>query len=193
MKTQIHPLSRRTFVKRGALAALAVPMWSLRTASSADADRTSAAPLRVAVVTGGHLFDVPNFHKLFRSLPGIEADIQYIDDFVATPAAVRDQYDVVLFCIMLMPTPPDGPVKAAIEHLGTNEQGIVVLHHALLAYSAWPLWSNLVGIADMVVKPVIYTGKVSWITAQIPPELPRRREQILCRFAQLSAASLSET
>lgn len=148
MKTAPRFVNRRSFVKHSVLAALAAPMLAPRGASSAEAKKTGTAPLRVAVVTGGHLFDVPNFHKLFRALPGIEADIQYMDDFVATPAAVRDQYGVVLFYIMLMPTPPDGPVRAAIEHLGTTEQGIVVLHHALLAYPAWPLWSELVGIAD---------------------------------------------
>lgn len=141
-------MNRRTFVKHGALAALIAPALAPLAVSGAEAEKPFGKPLRVAVVTGGHLFDVPNFHKLFRSLPGIEADIQYMDDFVATPAPVRDQYDVVLFYIMLMPTPPDGPVKAALEHLGTTGQGIFVLHHALLAYPAWPLWSELVGIAD---------------------------------------------
>jgi hypothetical protein len=147
MKTCSPPINRRSFLQRGLLA-LAAPVLKPAAVLSAEAEGDKAAPLRVAVITGGHLFDVPNFHKLFRSLSGIEADVQYMDDFVATPADVRDQYDALLFYHMLMPTPAEGPIKAALEHLGATAQGVVVLHHALLAYPAWPFWSEFVGIAD---------------------------------------------
>jgi len=33
-----------------------------------------------------------------------------------------------------------------LEHLGQTAQGIVVLHHALLAYPQWPLWRSIAGI-----------------------------------------------
>jgi len=112
-------------------------------------------PIRVAVVTGGHSYDVPNFHRLFRALDGVEAYIQSIDDFSASAKAVREAYDVVLFYIMMMPTPENeglpwyaGQPMTALSELGETEQGIVVLHHALLAYPEWPLWSEIVGIAD---------------------------------------------
>ncbi len=113
------------------------------------------SPIRVAVVTGGHSYDVPNFHRLFRALEGVEAFIQSIDDFSASTKAVREGYDVVLFYIMMMPTPVNeglpwyaGQPLTALSELGETEQGIVVLHHALLAYPEWPLWSEIVGIAD---------------------------------------------
>jgi type 1 glutamine amidotransferase len=32
--------------------------------------------------------------------------------------------------------------------LGSAAQGIIVLHHAILAFPEWPLWSTLVGIPD---------------------------------------------
>ena len=41
--------------------------------------------LRVAVVTGGHAFDVPNFHRLFRQLPGIDAYPQHLEHFASSP------------------------------------------------------------------------------------------------------------
>jgi hypothetical protein len=148
MKTQIQSMNRRTFVKHGALAALAASAMARAAASGAETEKAGAAPLRVAVVTGGHTFDVLNFHRLFRALPGVDAYIQHMEDFVATPQAVRDQYDVVLFYHMLMQNPPPAPVKAALEHLGATEQGIVVLHHALLAYPQWTVCSEIVGIAD---------------------------------------------
>jgi hypothetical protein len=113
------------------------------------------SPIKVAVVTGGHSYDVPNFHRLMASLGQIEPYIQPMDDFAASPAEVREAYDVVAFYIMLMDGPSDeghpwwaGKPKSALEALGQTKQGILVLHHATLAYPQWPLWNELAGIAD---------------------------------------------
>ena len=110
---------------------------------------------RVAVVTGGHSYDVVNFHRLLRSFADADVLIQHMDDFASSPEAVRDSYDVVLFYIMLMDGPKDdglvwyaGKPKTALGHLGATAQGIFVLHHAILAYPQWPVWNRLVGIAD---------------------------------------------
>lgn len=111
-------------------------------------------PLTVAVITGGHSYDVINFHKLFRELPDIDAYIQHIDDFATSPAAVRDNYDVLLFYSMMREGPTDelpgyrGKPKQALERLGQTAQGIVILHHGLLAYPQWSPWNELVGITD---------------------------------------------
>ncbi len=111
-------------------------------------------PLTVAVITGGHSYDVPNFHKFFRNLDGIDAYIQHIDDFATSPETVRDHYDVLLFYIMMMEGPTDdlpgfrGKPRRALERLGQTDQGIVVMHHGLLAYPQWPQWNALVGIND---------------------------------------------
>ena len=109
----------------------------------------------VAVITGGHSYDVVNFHGLFRSIPDADVYIQSIDDFAASPENLRDSYDVVLFYIMMMAEPVDegaawyaGKPLTALEHLGETEQGIFVMHHALLAYPTWPQWSEIVGIED---------------------------------------------
>lgn len=114
----------------------------------------STNPLTVAVVTGGHSYDVPNFHKLFRELPGIDAYIQHIDDFATAPESTWDAYDVLLFYLMMPDAPTDdlpgfrGKPKQALTRLGQTGQGIVVMHHGLLAYPAWQAWGNLVGISD---------------------------------------------
>jgi type 1 glutamine amidotransferase len=111
--------------------------------------------IKIAVVTGGHPFDVVNFHQLFRSLEGVDAYIQHIDEFSTSSQQARDSYDVVVFYLMMMNTPQDtgvppyaGQPKTALENLGNTEQGIVVLHHAILAYLEWPVWSEIVGISD---------------------------------------------
>jgi hypothetical protein len=109
--------------------------------------------LSVAVVTGGHAFDVPNFHRLFRRLDGVDAYVQPMDDFASSRQPVRDAYDAILFYHMLPGAPSDeghphyqGKPKTALEHLRETGQGIVVLHHAILAYPQWPTWRELAGI-----------------------------------------------
>jgi type 1 glutamine amidotransferase len=110
-----------------------------------------AQPLRIAVVTGGHAFDVPNFYRLFRQLPGIDAYPQHLEHFASSPEEVRDGYDAVVFYGMDQGVPEEegrraaGNPKAAIERTVAQGQGIVVLHHALLAWEKWDLWNQLIG------------------------------------------------
>ena len=125
-------------------------------------------PLKVAVVTGGHPFDVQGLDELFRSLPGIDAYVQHIDNFAAIPQSIgrsegndfdpvttRREYEVVVFYCMLEGEPKDkgvpwyrGAPKAAFDDLGQVGQGIFVWHHALLNYPEWNVWRDIVGIAD---------------------------------------------
>ena len=113
-------------------------------------------PIRVAVVTGCHPFDVRAFTRLFRELPRIDAYIQHLDDFVADVGRARDWYQAVVFYHFHQELPDDTAqnpwwrrgVRASLERLGTTEQGIVVLHHGLVAYRGWPFWSEVVGIKE---------------------------------------------
>jgi len=148
--------SRRSLLRRAA-AACSTPFLLGGPARAAERGpaKPEGPPLTVAVVTGGHPFEVVNFHRLLRGFPGVEAIIQHMDDFASSPATVRDGYDAVLFYIMLMEGPANeglpwhaGRPKDALEHLGSTEQGILLLHHSLLAYPKWPAWSGLVGIPD---------------------------------------------
>lgn len=113
--------------------------------------------VRVAVVTGGHTFDVPKFHRLFRSLEGVEAFVQHLDDYASSTDDVLASYDVVVFYFMpFKPTVPaddglewfEGKPKSVLEKLGASKQGVVVLHHAILAWPDWDFWKKLVGIED---------------------------------------------
>ena len=107
----------------------------------------STDKITAAVITGGHEFDVPGFHAIFRSFSNVDGYIQHVDDFVADVANVRRAYDVIIFYHLFWKT-PDGKLKDVLEQLGSAGQGIVLLHHAILAYRQWPLWSELVGIPD---------------------------------------------
>lgn len=112
-------------------------------------------PIRVAVVTGAHPYDVLGFHRLFNNLEGVVPYIQHMDDFTSSPKEIREGYDVVLFYTMLMDTPDDkgaawyqSKPMTVLESLGQCEQGILVLHHAILAFPKWQVWSDIVGIDD---------------------------------------------
>ena len=109
------------------------------------------AGIRTAIVTGAHAFVVIGFHTLFRALDSIDPYIQHMEDFVAAPEHVRDSYDVIVFFMHLKGEsndhPPPEQVKPVVERLGTTEQGIVVLHHGLLAYPDWALWDAVTGMS----------------------------------------------
>jgi hypothetical protein len=111
--------------------------------------------INVAVITGAKSHDVIGFYHLFHHLAGINSYIQHLDDFASAPERVRDSYEAVLFFFMMLEGPTDeglpgycGKPKLALERLTQTGQGIVVLHHALLAYPKWSLWNHLVGITD---------------------------------------------
>lgn len=108
--------------------------------------------IKTAVVTGCHPFDVQAFHRLFRRMRGIDAYIQHMEEFAATPRAVRKQYNVVLFYNMHRSV-SDEATRTALEELGETDQGIVVLHHGLVAFRDWSLWSEIVGIRDRSSTP----------------------------------------
>ncbi len=108
----------------------------------------------VAVVTGGHAYDVPGFHALFRNLSGADCYIQHMEDFVSDAGQVRQDYDVVLFYNMPGGAPQpelegyQGRIAGVLEELGSRSQGVFVLHHGILAYPDWPFWSDLIGMVE---------------------------------------------
>ena len=110
--------------------------------------------IKTAVITGHHPFDVPAFHAAFRSMPEIDFYPQHMEEFAADEGKRRAEYDVLLFFNFHQTTPdsdqnsPERDTRAALEQLGESEQGIFVLHHGILAYPQWQLWSDLVGIQD---------------------------------------------
>ena len=120
-------------------------------------------PIKTAVVTGGHFYEVVDFHRLFRGLDRIDAYIQHLDDFALTAEAMRDGYDVVLFFTMLLEG-PRGPWLDALERLTQTRQGVVVLHHSILAfpYSAlWRRWTDLHDLSHSVAPPTPITTEVA--------------------------------
>ena len=111
--------------------------------------------IKTAVVTGGHSYDVVSFHHLFRGFADLDVYIQHMDDFCSSSQEARDSYDAIVFYMMMMDGPTEeglpwymGKPKTAFSRLGETAQGIVVLHHSLLAYPDWEPWGKITGLAD---------------------------------------------
>ncbi|MFO7899320.1 MAG: ThuA domain-containing protein [Planctomycetota bacterium] len=113
-------------------------------------------PIKVAVVTGRHAFDVPGLHALFRRMHDVDPYFQHVRNLAADQGGVREDYDVILFYHWHKQTPAgDWPAelgRPALDALGQTDQGIVVLHHALLCHDGWPPWTALTGIPDRSVE-----------------------------------------
>ena len=105
-------------------------------------------PIKLAVIEGVHPFDVIAFQRLFRGIPGIDFYPQTIDNWAANWGNRRDTYDALLFYNMNPDIPAEDPVAEVLDTLGDTSQGVVVLHHALLAYPRSSAWSAMVGVAD---------------------------------------------
>ncbi len=130
--------------------------------------------LTAAVITGGHHYHVPAFHRLFRELSGVDAYIQHMADFVASPPEVRAGYDVLVFYTHLHGEPTDlglapgrhDTAQSVLESLGTvSKPGIVVLHHSLLAFPGWAVWDELVGMADRSLAAYDHAQAVNYHVA----------------------------
>jgi len=104
--------------------------------------------IKVAVVFQGHPFDVPGFRDLFERMPDFDYYLQDFENWATDEGKVWHRYDVHLFYNMHYwgRFATRGPraewvVGQAINHLGETEQGILVLHHALLAFPESENWS----------------------------------------------------
>jgi len=105
--------------------------------------------LKVAVVVAHHSYEVCPFQDLFESFGEIHPYIQHVEQFASSSQDVRDSYDVIVFYTMWQDTPiNDGPWYEGAMHdafaaLGQTKQGIVMLHHTLLAFPDWPRWAEI--------------------------------------------------
>jgi len=111
-------------------------------------------PIRAAVITGAHTYDVVGFTDLFRSLPGVDAYVQTVEDFAGDAARAKSFYEALVFYNCHEDTPTgegkwfEKPVRSVLEGLGQARQGIFLLHHSILAFPKWDYWASIVGIPD---------------------------------------------
>ena len=106
------------------------------------------ANLKVAVVTENHPVDIFAFTTMLNKLPKISWYMQSID-LLAKDDANREKYDVFLFYHLSKKLPQDEKVRWFVEeYLGSTNQGIVLLHHAVCCYHGASYWEAMTGIPD---------------------------------------------
>ncbi len=101
--------------------------------------------MQIAVVTGEHGFREKDFDKVFKSMEDIEFVREDLDVFVDNQN--QKEYNTVVFYNFHRPYPTD---KQAETILGLTKrgQGIVILHHAILAFPEWDAFSDMCGIDE---------------------------------------------
>ena len=107
----------------------------------------------VAVVTGHHNFDVPGFQKLLDCMPQVAFYLQDLHNFVSDEGKFNETYKAIIFYNFHQELPITNRAKdvrlvQAIDKLTQNGQGLLILHHALLAFPGWTVWNQIVGISN---------------------------------------------
>ena len=120
---------------------------------------------KVLVVTGGHGFEQEPFFKMFSDDAAIEFTAA---EHAKTNASVYDRddllsYDVVVLYDMVQKI--TDAQKAKFMALFDKGVGLVVLHHALGSYQAWPEYESIIGgryQEPVPSKPGMVTEAVGW-------------------------------
>jgi uncharacterized protein len=116
-----------------------------------------SSSVKVAVCVGGHPYDVPAFQGWLGSMPGIDCYVQDLENLALDAGQVLAQYDVFMFYNMhtknlAIQENAAKRINAFFERLGESSQGILVLHHALLAFPTIPCWAEICGIQDRTLR-----------------------------------------
>ncbi|MCL2058299.1 MAG: ThuA domain-containing protein [Oscillospiraceae bacterium] len=104
--------------------------------------------LKVAILVEYHPYDVINFQKMLESFDGCESYVQPLDLFVRDFENNRPAYDTVVYYNMNNPIPKEGSAlyKYFTEEAGASKQGMIFLHHALLSFKQWDLFTDICGL-----------------------------------------------
>lgn len=106
--------------------------------------------LQVAVLVGHHPYDIVGFQKMLDSFEDCQCYVQPIDLFMQDEDN-KMKYDTVLYYNMNWNTPveKEDPIRQYMkQQLGTTGQGIVLLHHALLSFQKWDLYTEVCGLRE---------------------------------------------
>ncbi len=127
-----------------ALAALGLLAGCAGTQEERFGDNLAAHRLRVLVVTGGHGFKPEHFYQMFDNDPGIT----YTAVSQKKAAEAYDRNDLLSFDAVVLydaPSKITDAQKARFLSLFDRGVGVVVLHHAYLAYPMWHEFGRIAG------------------------------------------------
>jgi uncharacterized protein len=132
-----------------ALVAPAILFASL--APAADSEQSPKGKIRVLVVTGGHGFEKEPFFKLFKDNPDITYQAaEHPKAHALLSAEAAKQWDVLVLYDMHQEITPEA--KADFVARLKEGKGLVVLHHAIANYQAWPEYTAIIGAHYYLAK-----------------------------------------
>ncbi len=101
--------------------------------------------MKIAIVTGDHGFEEDKFDAVFEGMDGTEFVREDLSVFVDDPD--RNKYEAVVFYNFHQQN-PDPKTADAILSLADSGQGLVILHHAILAFPQWADFADLCGVQE---------------------------------------------
>jgi uncharacterized protein len=132
---QIKPIS---------LAIVALCAFLLGSLAPAAEPVQPPAKIRVLVVTGGHPFEKEPFFKLFKDNPDITYQTaEHPNAHALYKAEAAKQYDVIVLYDFNQQISDEA--KADFVARLKDGKGLVVLHHAISTYPAWPEYWRIIG------------------------------------------------
>ena len=130
----------RLFLTFGCLLGLLLSSLPL----SAGSPKALSQKIRVLVVTGGHAFEKEPFFKQFQDNPDITYQaVEHPNAHAMLKAEAAKQYDVIVMYDFGQEISEEA--KADFVARLKEGKGLVVLHHAIAAYPAWPEYCNIIG------------------------------------------------
>lgn len=109
---------------------------------------------RVLVVTGGHDFEKEPFFKLFKDNPDITFKaVEHPNAHALWTAEAAKLWDVLVLYDMYQPISEQAK-KDLVDRLQEGK-GLVVLHHAIANYQAWPEYAKIIGARYYLEKTTI--------------------------------------
>ena len=105
--------------------------------------------LQAAVLVENHEYDVIEFQKMLDSFTGCKCYVQPVDLFVRDNKN-RKNYDTLLwYNINWDPPKEEGKLIKYLENeIGETKQGIVLIHHALLNFQNWDIYTHISGLKE---------------------------------------------
>jgi len=111
---------------------------------AAEPAQESSGKIGVLVVTGGHGFEKEPFFKLFKDNPDITYQTaEHPNAHALLTANAAKQWDVLVLYDMHQPI--TDAAKADFVARLAEGKGLVVVHHAIANYQAWPEYWNIIG------------------------------------------------
>ena len=113
-------------------------------APAAASGQQPEGKIRVLVVTGGHDFEKEPFFKLFKDNADITCQaVEHPKAYALLTADAAKQWDVMV-CYDMHQGITDAAKADFVARLKEGK-GLVVLHHAIADYQAWPEYTTIIG------------------------------------------------